>query len=67
MKPFKTIITLLAFTPFFLKAKEKPNIIFILADDMGYKDLGCYGNCQKRGCCLLRHMHILPVARQEPL
>jgi len=24
-------------------AAEKPNIIFILADDMGYSDLGCYG------------------------
>ncbi|MCH5372983.1 MAG: sulfatase-like hydrolase/transferase, partial [Planctomycetes bacterium] len=24
-------------------AAEKPNILFILADDMGYSDLGCYG------------------------
>src|SRR3712207_1217343 len=32
------------FSPIYLHAQSKPNILFILADDMGYKDLGCYGN-----------------------
>ena len=39
----KTILSfLLATVP--LVAAEKPNVIVILADDMGYSDIGCYGS-----------------------
>lgn len=29
-------------------AAAKPNIVFILADDLGYGDLGCYGQTKIR-------------------
>ena len=38
---FATGFTLAAFTP--LHAQQKPNVVFIVADDLGYGDLSCYG------------------------
>lgn len=35
-------------TPLFASAADKPNVIFILADDLGWGDLGCYGHPQIR-------------------
>jgi len=50
MKSLRTTPFYLAFAPMLiallalsLQAEEKPNVIFILADDMGPGDLGCYG------------------------
>lgn len=39
---YAVVVLLSVFTT--LKAANKPNIVLILADDMGFSDLGCYGS-----------------------
>jgi len=43
LRAMRTLVLTLALACSSLYAAEKPNILFILADDIGYGDLGCYG------------------------
>ena len=38
------LVTFLIAAPFAVAEPAKPNIVFIFIDDMGWGDLGCYGN-----------------------
>lgn len=40
---FSVLVTLVCFVLVGLSSVAKPNIIFIMADDLGYNELGCYG------------------------
>lgn len=42
----KTLITILLSLFFTLSVAAQPNVVFIMADDLGWGDLGCYGNTQ---------------------
>ncbi|MCP5538155.1 MAG: arylsulfatase [Akkermansiaceae bacterium] len=42
-KTLSRILSLALVLPVPLLAKDQPNIIVILSDDMGYSDIGCYG------------------------
>ncbi len=42
---FRLSVATIALLPFsILNAAEKPNVLLIMADDLGYSDLGCYGS-----------------------
>src|SRR4026207_1509297 len=54
----RTILVLILFFAAVARSAEKPNIIFILSDDLAMGDLGCYG--QK----LIRTPHLDRMARE---
>jgi arylsulfatase A-like enzyme len=43
MRRFAFVLVVLATLAGHVRAADRPNVIFILADDLGYGDLGCFG------------------------
>lgn len=44
MRHFTTIIFFLIAVQSSMQGQEKPNVVFFLADDLGWSDTGCYGS-----------------------
>jgi arylsulfatase A-like enzyme len=44
MKHTLTLLTALLLAPFAALAADRPNVVLILADDLGARDLGCFGS-----------------------
>ncbi|MGV3638962.1 MAG: sulfatase-like hydrolase/transferase, partial [Adhaeribacter sp.] len=72
LKKYAAVLLLAGFGPAALQAAPKPNIIVILADDMGYSDLGSYGgevetpNLDKLAAGGLRYKQFYNAARCCP-
>ena len=42
-RPATILVALLAVAAASAAAQERPNVVLIMSDDMGFSDLGCYG------------------------